>query len=381
MKAARHHGSLPLQVEDISDPALRPGSVVVRVLRALIPSSVGDVLSSRYSTPDDPAQNLLILPPMPHTAGVDCIGVVEAVAADVSGLSIGDQVYCDPFLCSNHPAAPWDACLIGYMGFSPASRRLLQQWPDGPYAQKAVYPAQCVTPVGDARQIDPAILARLGYLGTCYGALIRSGIRPGQTLIINGATGILGVGAVMIALGMGIAKIVATGRKRDVLERLRNLNPKRVIPVALEGTLGDADRVADAAGGADVVLDCMVGLAKDAGPTMAAIRALRRPGGVAVLVGGVMTDLPLPYTDLAWAGVTVGVGSSRSAGTLSDPTGSLWFPRAHAADLLLMIGSGALDLDALSPEVYTLDKINDALEYSSSRRGGFNHVVVAPNDR
>jgi alcohol dehydrogenase len=351
------------------------------VLRALMPPAVKEVLSARYSTPGEADQNPLILPPMPHTPGVDCIGVIEAVAEDVNGPSIGDMVYCDPFYSSNNPGASWDACLIGYMGFAPDSRKLLARWPDGAYAQKAVYPAQCVTPVGEAAQIDPALLARLGYLGTCYGALLRSGIRPGSTLIVNGATGILGVGAVLIALGMGMAKIVVTGRKRAVLERLRSLSPKRIVPVAFEGsTAADAKKIAEAAGGADVVLDCLVGLVQDAGPTMAAIGALKRPGGIAILVGGVMANLPIPYTDLAWMGVTVGVGSPGPAGTLSDNTGSVWFPRSHAGDLLRMIGSGALDLNSLSPQVYSLEKINHALDHSSSRPGGFDHVVVAPNE-
>jgi alcohol dehydrogenase len=373
MKAARHNGGLPLTVENVPDPRLRPGAVIVRVLRAHIPPSVGDLLSSQYA-------DSLILPPMPHTAGVDCIGVIEEVAADVSGLAVGDEVYCDGFLSSAHPAAPWDACLIGYMGFTEPSRHLLARWPDGPYAEKAIFPAQCVTPVAEAVRTDPAILARLGYLGTCYGALIRSGLRAGQTLIVNGATGNLGVGAVLIALSMGVAKIVATGRKRDVLERLRALAPKRVVPVALEGTAADARNVAEAAGGADVLLDCLVGLTADVGPTMAGIGALRRPGGVAVMVGGVMANLPIPYTDIAWAGLSLGVGSPGPAGVLADPTGSLWFPRAHAGDLLRMIASGALDMSQVSPKTYPLDKINEAIEFAANRSSGFNHVVLAPNE-
>lgn len=280
-----------------------------------------------------------------------------------------------------HPGAAWDGCFIGYMGFTEASKRLLNRWPDGPYAEKAVYPAQCLTGVGEAASVDSALLARLAYIGTDYGAYIRAGLRPGQTLIVNGATGILGVGAVLLALGMGTGKIVATGRKRAVLDRLRQLSPRRVVTVALDGTPADGDRVMAAAGGADMLLDCLVGLAKDIGPTAAAIRALKRPGGIAVLVGGVMADLPIPYTDFAWHGISIGVGSPGLAGTLSDVTGSLWFPRGSAGELLCMIGSGALDLSCLTPHVYPLDRINEALEFANSRPVGFDHVVVAPNQK
>jgi alcohol dehydrogenase len=378
MLASRHYGTLPLRIEKIAEPALRPGSAIVRVLAAMMPPSVAEVLSGQYSNPEQAPQNPLYLPPMPHTPGYDCVGAVEAVADDVAGLEVGQKVYCDGFYASNNVNAPWDGCYIGYMGFTPASAKLMERWPDGPYAEKVIYPAECLTPLEEAGDQDLARVARLGYIGTAYGAYLRGGLRAGQTLIVSGATGIVGVSAVVLALSLGVARVVATGRKQHVLDELQRLDPRRVIPIRLEGTANDAVRIAQAAKGADMVVDSLVGLAKDVGPTLAAIGALRRPGGVAIMVGGVMADLPISYTDLAWKGISLGVGPPGIGGSLSDLTGALWFPRSAARDLVRMIGSGVLNLSPLRPHVYPLDKINDALAASNSRPGGFDHVVIKP---
>jgi hypothetical protein len=40
----------------------------------------------------------------------------------------------------------------------------------------------------------------------------------------------------------------------------------------------------------------------------------------------------------------------------------------------------ALDLSSIVLEVYNLDRINEAVAHSGIRPGGFNHVVVVPND-
>lgn len=86
--------------------------------------------------------------------------------------------------------------------------------------------------------------ARFGYLGTAYSALRKAEFSPGQTVLIDGATGTLGLGAVILALAMGAARIFATGRN-TLLEKLQQLDPQRIVPIALGSAPGS---VADLVG-------------------------------------------------------------------------------------------------------------------------------------
>jgi len=343
----------PLAVEDVKEPEIRPGGVIVRVEAAFVAPSSADVVEGRLP---------FTLPPLPFTPGMDTIGVVEDAADDVTGIVKGQRVYCDHFYASRTAGAPPDACFIGYFGFTPASTGLLSRWRDGSFAQKLLIPAECVTPLNEAGSMDAALLCRLGYLGTGYGGIVRGGFRPGQSLIVNGATGVLGVGAVLLGLAMGASRIICVGRKEEVLERLKNLDPKRVISVQRRGDGADARRIASAAGGADVMVDTL-GYVDDPAPTVDAMAALR-PGGTAVLVGGVSATVPVSYRMLLGMELTV--------------RGSAWFPRSAAGEIVRMISAGTLDLSALRPHAFALDKVDEAIRSASARPGGFDHVALVP---
>lgn len=361
MKAARQYSKdEPLVIEDIPEPKLRPGSVIVKIDAAYVSNAMADVLAGRSG-------EWLFLPPMPYTPGIDCVGIVEAVADDVVGLDVGQKVYCDPHIRSKVPGAPYYEAFIGYFGlFSPFSLKLLSYWRDGAFAEKLVIPAECVTPLGAAESVDPALLTRLGYVGTSYGGLVKGGFRPSESLIVTGATSVLGVSAVLLGLGMGASKVVAVGRKEDVLKRLRKTDPKRVAIVVARGDDSDADRIRAAAGdgGADLLLDC-VRVIGDPQPTLAGVSALRRPGGAAVFVGGVSATIPIQYPDIAFMGISM--------------AGSVWFPPSGASELLRMIGSGVLDLSSIKAHTYSIEKINEALVAAASRPSGFDHFAITPN--
>lgn len=354
MRAARlHEPGSPLVIEDIGEPKLRPGSVIVKVEAAFVAPSAADVVGGRLP---------FTLPPTPFTPGMDTIGVVEQVADDVVGIEKGQRVYCDHFIASQAAGAPPDASFIGYFGFTPASRGMLKRWRDGAYAERLLIPAESVTPLGAAEEIEPSPLARLGYLGTAYGGLLRAGLRPGQSLLVNGATGVVGVSTVLVGLAMGASRIVCVGRKVVVLDELRSLDTKRIVPVAYRNDGDDGNRIAEAARGADIMLDALGNVA-ELGPTMDAVGALR-PGGTAVLVGGVTAELPISYRMLLAMDLTV--------------RGSAWFPRAAAADMLRMIAAGTLDLGVLRPRTFPLGEVNEAIEAAARRPSGFEHVVLVP---
>lgn len=352
MKAARlYQPGTPLIVEEIGEPDLRPGSVIVRVESAFVAPSAADVAGGRLPFP---------LPPTPFTPGMDTIGVIEQVEGDVPGLEEGQRVYCDHYFATRVSGAPTDAGFIGYFGFTPASRRLLENWRDGSFAEKVVIPAECVTPLGPAASLDASRLCRLGYLGTAYGALLRGGFRPSQNILVNGATGVLGVGAVLLGIAMGASRVVCVGRKERVLTRLQELDPRRIVTVVRRNDGSDAARIAEAAAGADLMIDA-IGYVDDPSPTLDALAALR-PRGTAVLIGGGMAGLPISYRMILGMELTL--------------RGSVWFPRTAAAELLAMIGAGTLDLSGLAPRVFPIERINEAIAAAAARPDGFEHVAL-----
>ena len=69
--------------------------------------------------------------------------------------------------------------------------------------------------------------ARFGYLGTGFSALRKAGAGPGRTVLIDGISGTLGLGACLIALGLGVTRILGTGRNPDLLADVKAIAPDR----------------------------------------------------------------------------------------------------------------------------------------------------------
>src|ERR1700687_244578 len=77
--------------------------------------------------------------------------------------------------------------------------------------------------------------ARFGYLGTSYGAMKKANAAPGQSMLIDGISGTLGLGAALLGLAMGITRILGTGRNSQLLDRVKALAPERIEVHALGG--------------------------------------------------------------------------------------------------------------------------------------------------
>ncbi len=358
MKAARFHGDRPhLVVEDTPDPVLLPGSAVVEVEACFMMGSLAGYI-------DNPSGRML--PPLPFVPGMDTVGRITAVADDVEGLAIGDRVYCDHWYASHNVSAEPDHCFLGYLGMGSGAARHLARWRDGGYAERMMLPAECMTPLGAAAdKASAAQLCRLGWFGTAYGALVKAGLQPGETVIVNGGSGMVGASGVLIALAMGATRIVATGRNEANLATVAALDPARVVTVRLTGGADDVDAIRAAAGGrgGHVMLDS-VGTGSASAATQAAIAALE-PGGRAVFVGaGLAAPLSLSYVDIMYQEITI--------------RGSLWFPRRAAAEMLAMIAAGTLDLSAVAPQTVGLDDINDAVRSAADRTLGLGHWAVTP---
>lgn len=348
MKAARlHQVGSPLVVETISDPVLLKGGAIVKVLAAFLPSFTAQVLSGELN---------YMLPPLPFTPGSSVIGIVETVAEDVFNLNKGQLVFCDYYVRSP------DKILIGWTGLTPTAAQTQSLWKDGAMAEYALFPAENLTPLTGVEAITPTQLVTLTYLAIPYGGLLRGNLRPSQTIIINGATGNLGAGAVLVALAMGAAKVVAVGRDTKTLEKLVQLNPERVVSVALHGDASEyGKQIQQAAGEVDMVLDVLGGV-KNPDPTIACINALR-PRGTAVFMGGVQSDIPLPYAQIMLKEITI--------------QGAFMFPQQAPYELIRMVAAGTLNLDVIQTHVFNLDDINTGVAKASELKG-LDYCVLAP---
>lgn len=361
MRAARlHQPGEPFRIDRIPRPQRRPEDALIEVKACGIIPNMNAIISGKLWHH---------LPPIPAVIGLDAAGVVAEAPPDHPTVKVGDRVYVNPFLAcgvchycrSGSPLLCADAALRGYFGFTPKGAELLKRYPYGGLCEYMTASPESLVKLPAEITFEQG--ARFGYLGTSFAALRRGGVGAGSWVAINGVTGTLGVGAVLLALAMGATRILGWGRNRRVLDRLKHLAPKRVDTLAL----GDAPiaawvRERTQGVGVDVLLDC-TGRGGPAAPMVEALGAVKR-GGITVNVGALAEPLPINPTQFMTSAMRY--------------SGSNWFTNAEAALMADMVRTGALDLSSWEPRVYLLERVNDALADIKERPGGFVNIVVDP---
>jgi len=103
-------------------------------------------------------------------------------------------VYVSPHLVAAERVADPAQLLAGLtaMGDDPASLALQRDWPHGVHAEQAEAPANAVTPLDGLDAVPAAQLAALGKFLVPLGGLLRGALQPGETLVVNGASGAFG---------------------------------------------------------------------------------------------------------------------------------------------------------------------------------------------
>jgi len=219
-KAWRLHAYNDLRFEDVETPQPAPDGVLIRIEAGMVLSYMGRVLSGAapYS-----------MPPMPFVPGTNAIGRVLAIGENVTYVGQGDRVFLSPHLRGDVPDAEPPQILIGLTAtmVTEAALALQSRWRDGVFAEIAHWPAACVTPLGGLDDRPATELIGLAKIVVPFGGLQRAGLRGGDTIIVNGATGYFGSGAVMLAAAMGAGRVVAAGRTPQALERHRRCCNRR----------------------------------------------------------------------------------------------------------------------------------------------------------
>ncbi|WP_326561746.1 NAD(P)H-quinone oxidoreductase [Micromonospora sp. NBC_01796] len=199
---------------DVPDPELGPGEVLIDVRATAV--NRADVLQrqGRYEPPKDGS-------PYP---GLECSGVIGAIAPDVTGWRLGQEV------C---------ALLTG-----------------GGYAQRVVVPAGQVLPVpANVDLVDAAGLPEVAC--TVWSNLVQvARLGAGETLLVHGGGSGIGTFAIQFGTALG-ANVIVTARASKH-EQLRKLGATHVIDYTDQDFVEET-RAATDGRGADVVLDIMGG--------------------------------------------------------------------------------------------------------------------------
>ena len=167
--------------EDVPDPKPGPGDVLVRIRAAGV--NPVDFYMHTGTYPRKPT--------LPYTPGFDGAGEVERVGADVKGFAPGDRVY------------------IGGPGYAPSG--------SGTYAERAICPPAHVHPLPARSSFAQGAALGVPY-ATAYRALFqRADAKPGETVLVHGATGGVGIASVELAHARGLRVIGSGGTEAGLV--------------------------------------------------------------------------------------------------------------------------------------------------------------------
>jgi len=222
MKALLSHepgGPETLQLEDLPDPTVGPGGLLVRVRAAAINFPDVLIIEDKYQ----------LKPARPFAPGGEIAGVVEAVGEGAEGWTVGDRV-------------------IAVTGF-------------GGLAEKIVVPARSAYRLPEERSFEEGAALLLTYATSIHALIDRGKLEAGQTLLVLGAAG--GVGLAAVELGKAFeARVIAAVSSEEKAQAARDAGADEAIvyppgPFDKDGQKALAQLFKEAAGpnGAHLVFD------------------------------------------------------------------------------------------------------------------------------
>src|SRR5574341_271969 len=208
MKAIRYHefgGPEVLRYEDVPEPTLRKDQVLIEV-KACALNHLD--LWCRKGLPGVK---------LPHINGSDISGDVAEVGEYVTGFAKGQRVLLAPMTFCNRCAN----CVAGRQSLC-AEFTVLGYRNDGGNCQYVAVPAVNVIPVPKGLTYDEAAAVPLVFL-TAWHMLVTLGqVRPGQLVLVLGASSGVGSAAIQIAKLHG-ARVIATAGNESKMENARDL--------------------------------------------------------------------------------------------------------------------------------------------------------------
>jgi NADPH:quinone reductase-like Zn-dependent oxidoreductase len=306
-------------LSDLPDPAVGPGELLVRVRAAAINYPDVLIIEDKYQ----------FRPPRPFAPGGEIAGEVEAVGDGVEGWSVGDRIIA----------------VTGHGGL----------------AEKVVLPAAAAVRLPAERSFEEGAALLLTYATSIHALYDRGRLEAGQTLLVLGAAGGVGLAAIELGKARG-ARVIAAVSSAEKAEAAGKAGADTAIvypagPFDTEGRKDLSLRFKDVVGpaGADVIFDPVGGDYSEA-----ALRAIAWEGRFLVVgFPAGIARLPLNLTLLKSCdvcGVFWGAFAARD-------------PRANAANVETLFR--LWDDGRISPtisETYPLERAGDAIQAMADRR-------------
>ncbi|MBX6359416.1 MAG: zinc-binding alcohol dehydrogenase family protein [Acidobacterium ailaaui] len=192
--------------------------------------------------------------PVPHENEV-CIHVMASALTNFTKVRAAGKHF-------SFSASPPFVVGIDGLGKLEDGRRVYFLFPRVPFggmAEKTVVcSSQCIRV---PENVDDVTLAAIADPGMAAWAALesRAKLMPGETVLVNGATGTAGKMAIQIAKHLGAKKVVATGRNRKMLNALSSIGADEVIPLDHDGKASEDEFRKQFEQGIDVVLDYLWG--------------------------------------------------------------------------------------------------------------------------
>jgi NADPH:quinone reductase len=273
MRAMRCHelrADGTLQLDEVSDATARPGRVLVEVHGCAV--SFPDVLMTRGE--------YQYKPPLPFAPGAELSGIIRAVGEGVEGFAVGDQVLANP----------------GYGGL----------------AELVAVPASLLVRVPDGVDLVEASSFLSAYATSHWALHARGNVRPGETVLVLGAAGGVGLAAVELAALHG-ARVIAAASTDEKLDLCRRYGATDVINYSREDLKLRAKDLTEGRG-VDVIYDAVGGPYSE--PAFRAIAWNGRFLVVGFAAGGGVPKLALNLPLLKGASI---VGAMLGGAQRNDP--------------------------------------------------------------
>lgn len=292
-----------LVIEDVPSPEVKGRGVKVRVKAAGLNFPDTLIIENKYQ----------LKPSLPFSPGGEMAGEVIEVGDKVTRFKVGDRV----------------AGLTGY----------------GAFAEEVIVPEQNLLPVPDGMSDEKAAAFTMVY-GTSYYALKQRGnLQPGETLLVLGASGGVGLATVELGKAMG-AKVIAAASSAEKLAVAKEAGADELINYT-EEPLKDAVKKLTHSKGVDVIYDPVGGDFTE--------QALRAMGwnGRHLIIGFAAGDIPkIPANLTLLKGCSV-VGVFWGSFTQREPEASA----QNMMELMKLYAEGKID-----PKISAVYEFEDYVE-------------------
>ena len=200
-----------LVLEEIDDPIAAENEAVVQIYSASLNFPDGLQIQGKYQ----------FQPPMPFTPGSEVGGVITSVGEGIQGFAVGDRVMATPGI--------------------------------GGLAEQVAVKADGLRKIPDSMDFKTAAGFAMIYTTSYYALKQRAQLQTGETLLVLGASGGVGLAAVELGKLMG-AKVIAAASSHEKLDFVNRLNPDALLNYG-DGELKERVKELTGGTGADVIYD------------------------------------------------------------------------------------------------------------------------------